>query len=56
MKPVDYDDVASAYDQRTSGFMVIRDDQFATGLARLELEKPMLRADLRVWATTAVVP
>jgi hypothetical protein len=40
----------------TSGFMVIRDDQFAAGIARLEAEKPALRADLRVWATTAFAP
>jgi ubiquinone/menaquinone biosynthesis C-methylase UbiE len=37
----------------TSQFMVIGDDDYEAGMARLLAEQPMLRADLRLYATTA---
>ena len=37
----------------TSQLMVIADDEFATGIARIEAERPVLRADLRLYATRA---
>jgi ubiquinone/menaquinone biosynthesis C-methylase UbiE len=37
----------------TSQFMVISDDAFEAGLARLLTEQPVLRADLRLHATSA---
>jgi hypothetical protein len=36
--------------------MVISDAEFEAGLARLHAEKPRLRADLRLFGTTASVP
>jgi len=39
----------------TSQLMVISDEAFASGMARLEAERPVLTADLRLFATTAVV-
>ena len=37
----------------TSQLMVISDEEFASGMARLEAERPVLSADLRLFATTA---
>jgi len=37
----------------TSQLMVIADDEWTTGLERLRAERPILRADLRLYATTA---
>ena len=37
----------------TSQLMVISDEELAAGVARLEAERPALRADLRLFATTA---
>jgi len=39
----------------TSQLMVISDDEYEVGLRRLLTEQPVLRADLRLWATTAWV-
>ena len=40
----------------TSQLMVISDAEFAEGIRRLERERPMLRADLRLYGTFATVP
>jgi hypothetical protein len=37
----------------TSQLMVISDDDYETGMRRLMAEQPVLRADLRLYATTA---
>ncbi len=37
----------------TSQFLVITDDEYAAGLARIEAERPILRANLRLYATSA---
>jgi hypothetical protein len=37
----------------TSQFMVIGDDAYEAGMARLLAEQPVLRADLRLYATSA---
>jgi ubiquinone/menaquinone biosynthesis C-methylase UbiE len=39
----------------TSQLMVISDDEYELGSRRLYAEQPVLRADLRLWATTAWV-
>jgi ubiquinone/menaquinone biosynthesis C-methylase UbiE len=39
----------------TSQFMVINDHDYESGLARLKAEQPVLRSDLRLYATTAWV-
>ena len=36
----------------TSQFMVITDDDFESGVARLMIEQPVLRTDIRLYATT----
>ncbi|HEY2856343.1 MAG TPA: class I SAM-dependent methyltransferase [Gemmatimonadaceae bacterium] len=40
----------------TSQLMVISDDEFAAGMLRLSSERPVLRADLRLYGTFATVP
>lgn len=40
----------------TSQLMVISDDEFASGMARIESEQPVLSADLRLYATSAWIP
>jgi hypothetical protein len=39
----------------TSQLMVISDDEYDEGLARLTAEQPVLRADLRLFATIGYV-
>jgi ubiquinone/menaquinone biosynthesis C-methylase UbiE len=39
----------------TSQLMVISDEDFASGMARLEADRPVLSADLRLFATTATL-
>jgi ubiquinone/menaquinone biosynthesis C-methylase UbiE len=40
----------------TSQLMVIHDDEYEAGMRRLEEEQPVLRADLRLYATVGRVP
>jgi ubiquinone/menaquinone biosynthesis C-methylase UbiE len=40
----------------TSELMIISDAEFEAGMTRLHAEKPVLRADLTIFATTAVAP
>jgi hypothetical protein len=37
----------------TSQLMVISDEDYAAGMRRMVAEQPVLRADLRLYATTA---
>jgi len=39
----------------TSQLMVISDDEYESGLARLHTERPMLRSDLRLYGTVASI-
>jgi ubiquinone/menaquinone biosynthesis C-methylase UbiE len=42
--------------QSTSQLIVMRDAEYEAGLQRLRAEQPMLKTDLRLYATTARVP
>jgi ubiquinone/menaquinone biosynthesis C-methylase UbiE len=52
--PFDDAEARGVLDRRaTSQTMVISDEEFAAGLERLQAERPVLRADLRLYATIA---
>jgi ubiquinone/menaquinone biosynthesis C-methylase UbiE len=52
--PFDEAETRGLLDRRaTSQTMVISDEEFASGLERLRAERPVLRADLRLYATIA---
>jgi SAM-dependent methyltransferase len=49
-------DLSEGMLRATSQLMVISDAEYEAGRARLERERPTLRADLRTYMTTARVP